>query len=1056
MIATVEQPVLLPADLHGAWALILAAAAAVAWVALHRLDPRGGKSVHSFRPVVVAVLRVGAGILTLVLAADAAQRVVVPVTPWPLWLLAIVGAIAVEAVVALYSLERRIAGGRGGTAATWLRIALVLIVVAMLAQPVLSTSRTDRRRRSVAILIDNSGSMHIRDTALTEAETVRLAEVVADMDVSRPYRLETVSERLSEIARELADLDETLSARMRAAGPDSDPLGDRGQALGETLQRMREDVAEQMDAVAEPIDGLLELDSDTQTSLADLRSRLAVQGRDRLEQAAEIADSGRTVADAPAEELIEAIRNAAGELEQSAGLSRRLADELDTAFYRSLSQQQQSRMRAAARARTRREQALAALNRRPDHDEGRRGTSLLNTIDHRYRVRAYQFGDDIEPASIAKLRIDDDALSQEEPPDDAGGTDIASALSRVAAEIPAEDLAGIILLTDGRHNTPGEPEEIAGRLGLGGVPVSSVVLGGRYPPRDAAVVGVEAPETIHESDKVQVTADLKLDGLAGRRVTVSLFSEGRLCDEKVVTPESREARMRVRLTDTPEQTGSVDYRVVVERFEQEAFAENNEYEFSVAVTDEPTKVLLLEGRPRWEFRYLRNLFTDRDPSVRLQYVLLQPDRVHGQDGTPVIPASVSRPEDSPGATATPESFEEWMKFDVVILGDVAPEMLSDADRRALEDFVSDMGKSLVVVAGPHHMPHAWSGTELADLMPVTFEALDDTAGAPEDAYRLELTDTGLDHPMMRQADDPESGAEIWRELPELHWRFPITEAKPAAKVLAYARTPDAPEAEGTGGQDYETSGGSSTRHQRRHALVAYHDTGMGRAMFMGFDRTWRLRYRAGDARHHRFWSQVVQWAGRQSLPVGVDFARLGTDRTRYAARTPVRVRARLLDAGDSPLVTDRVGVNLFDEDGKSVLRTGLHPLTGSPGTYAAEFEPPPGGVYRLELDAPAVQERLEAEGVEKVAMDISVDPAADREQIELKPDFSLARRMAEASGGVAVGAHLAERVTDVLGEPEIVRVQRRDYSLWDSWPALIIVIGVATAEWLIRKKEHLP
>ena len=63
----------------------------------------------------------------------------------------------------------------------------------------------------------------------------------------------------------------------------------------------------------------------------------------------------------------------------------------------------------------------------------------------------------------------------------------------------------------------------------------------------------------------------------------------------------------------------------IDPVEGELFPNNNEWDFDTAVSDDRTNVLIIDDRPRWEFRYLRNLFDSRDKSVHLQYVLLHPD-----------------------------------------------------------------------------------------------------------------------------------------------------------------------------------------------------------------------------------------------------------------------------------------------------------------------------------------------------------------------------------------------------------------------------------------------
>ena len=55
----------------------------------------------------------------------------------------------------------------------------------------------------------------------------------------------------------------------------------------------------------------------------------------------------------------------------------------------------------------------------------------------------------------------------------------------------------------------------------------------------------------------------------------------------------------------------------------EVFAQNNAYPITLSVTADRTRVLLIDRRPRWEFRYLKNLLATRDSTVQLQYVLLE-------------------------------------------------------------------------------------------------------------------------------------------------------------------------------------------------------------------------------------------------------------------------------------------------------------------------------------------------------------------------------------------------------------------------------------------------
>jgi len=113
------------------------------------------------------------------------------------------------------------------------------------------------------------------------------------------------------------------------------------------------------------------------------------------------------------------------------------------------------------------------------------------------------------------------------------------------------------------------------------------------------------------------------------------------------------------------------------------------------VTDDRTNVLVVDSFPRWEFRYLRNLFYGRDKSVHLQYVLLNPDRITGQGDRPAVAASASRPFGQAEATRLPASAAEWRKFDAIIIGDIPPAAIDDGTWRDIRQAVSERGSLLI-------------------------------------------------------------------------------------------------------------------------------------------------------------------------------------------------------------------------------------------------------------------------------------------------------------------------------------------------------------------------
>jgi len=1165
----------LPFPLPTPLVCLVAAAGVALWIGLHAL---GRRVTARWARAILFPLRVAVGFVAILAVMDLVQLGFVFATNWPLWPLALTGALAIEVLLVLYALERRIVSRRTGLALAIIRVALVLLVVAMLAQPVRSIELSHSLQRYVAVLVDNSASMHVPDKQMTPAERIRLGELLMPDAPARPYTLEAVARRLREVREKLAPQIDWLSS-LREAKPDVrlKQLESRRRAAQEAIQGLERAVAEQAAEVGKPLKGSLQLDSRAQTALTFAQTKLVAEVQQHLAVAARMLDRSNLPAlSSDCEPLADTLRGVSAALAKLEPGLTAAGDALDEALYGALSAEERSRIDSLAL------QPRFALAREILYlPERKPAPGLLQQLEDKYGVRLYTFAASPTEVSIEKglepepgesgvggkskgeagkptpktatpasghptpspqhptpsspsspptpnteHRTPSPPSAADLPPEQQQ-TNLTAALEKVISEIPADRLAGIVLLSDGRHNAPSAVEPMARRVGLEQAPICSILFGGgAKPTTDAAVTAVEAPETVYAKDKVYVNAEVRLDGLAGRTVRVRLYDGDTPVDSDEIRVEADSFRTRIQLSDEPKEAGLHAYRVRIDEMEGEVLTSNNERPLSVSVTGEQTRLLIVEGRPRWEFRYLKNLFASRDRTVRLQYVVLRPDAIPGQPLRQGIPASAARPPEQPEATALPENEGEWMKFDVIILGDVEPDSLSEEHQKALKKFVEERGGTLIVISGPRSMPHAYAGSPLAELLPVSFERPNQPNAylpAPEKSFRIALTPEGRDHVITRLRVDPNENLETWGTLPEIRWRHPLLRAKTGATVLAYALPPDAPDfisssssfssstlpPKAQDGSRTTTRTSTSTIEDKQpasgetldaetarprqdfiadHALITLHNLALGRVMCLSFDHTWRFRYCAGDTHHHRFWGQVLRWATSDRLPAGGQFVKLGTDRPRYSAHAKVRVRAKLVQPDFSPVVSDDVAVNIYaippgghsriappggyrtgstpasyppeglkpSGGGKLVLRRKLEYLPNSLGVYTADLGELAAGTYRVELDAPAAKPLLAAENIEKVASEFFVEQAVPSEQIELSADRGLLERLATLTHGIVVDPPRASDLLAALGAPTLTHSERREWALWDSWPLLVMIVVLAGAEWLLRKRARLP
>jgi len=627
-------------------------------------------------------------------------------------------------------------------------------------------------------------------------------------------------------------------------------------------------------------------------------------------------------------------------------------------------------------------------------------------------------------------------------------TDIAGALESVLEQVPPDQLAGVVLLSDGRHNRPGSVDDAARRFGILDAPIAVIPTGSETPPKDAAIISVKSPDAVYLGDRIRVATLLKFDGFRGKKATVDLYAGEEKIDSRQISIPQDSHREEVKFRHLPEEGGIGEYRVVLNGLENETFDNNNEWGFQTVVSDARTNVLLIDQTPRWEFRYLRNLFYGRDQSIHLQSVLMEPDRISGQSAKRVV-ASASRPFGEANATALPETEEEWRKFDVIILGDVNHDAITSEQWEIISSCVRDRAALLIMVAGPQSMPHAYESEVARSLVPVYYEVSKRTYFGSDETFKFSLTNSGRSHPVTAQVEGQMSNEVLWERFPALRWRHPVEGLKGGAEVLLHAEDVDKVKRTVNSAASLDAALIEVAQRREReaqNALLVTRQTGKGKVAMLLTDRTWRLREGVGDIYHHRFWGQLVRWGAGPNLRSGNNKARLGTDQLTYTGDDEVRIMARLRDEELNPIVDGSLTAEVRHESGQSSTvdlsyredSNGLHTAVAGP------FRNP--GSYEVILSGDTVEDEL-------LTNFRVVGSLSAVELSETTLNLPLLESVARLSGGRVFDGE--GNLADLFLTEEETREELRETSLWDRWVVFGLLALFLTTEWIIRRRGGL-
>lgn len=568
----------------------------------------------------------------------------------------------------------------------------------------------------------------------------------------------------------------------------------------------------------------------------------------------------------------------------------------------------------------------------------------------------------------------------------------------------------VFLLSDGRDSSPQYLQSLLATANDLGAPIHTLALGGKWAAPDL-VLDVPRPLlNAFPGSKTTITARIHNKNLPDAQVGVRLMSpEGTVVERKVVrVPRNENAQITFAL-DCPDK--SAEFQIVCDSVPGEEGTDNNSETISIRVISAKIKVFLAEGSPYWDSKFLAQLLRGQ-PGFDVKSVhRLTSDRYY----------RINSGEDNSNAVADagiPSTLQEFLQYDIIILGKGAEHIITAGAAEALQSFVRDHGGLLLFSRGK-----AYSGSfpGLEALEPFIWRA------PLSGDFQLTPSQEGVQDGLFGQAlPGPDDAA--WSSLPGLSDAWDIDRAQPFTRILAR-------------GADNKTP------------LIAVRRIGLGAVAMINGDGLWKWDFfpeakRLGDW-YKDFWSQFLPWIQTSS-----EF-RPGYNLSLHAEKGEVppdsSVNLELSWRGmERP---DRILIELFpigSDSAEQSISPAYSGIKGGLPRWNGSLRLTKPGHYILRASIP--DRSYEASPEIRLRV---LSPPTEKDNLNADPAYLSI--ISEATGGKVLSPETWESsLPELVKAPEdIISWEDVFIPYWNQWWILCAIVLVLGAVWFIRRRQGL-
>ena len=590
----------------------------------------------------------------------------------------------------------------------------------------------------------------------------------------------------------------------------------------------------------------------------------------------------------------------------------------------------------------------------------------------------------------------------------AGSTHINAGLRQLTAETSDLPVGAVVLLSDGAENSGGIDVETINALHNRRLPVHTIGFGKEKAAHDLEIDDAVVAAKAMAASRMTATVSFHQRGYAGQKATLDVKDGDKLLASKQVTLDRDGVDSSETMFFNAGDAGVKSIGFQLEPLPGEENAANNAVSRLVDVSGDQRRILYVEGEPRWEFKFIRRA-EEEDKGVQIVSMLRTTENKIYRQG-------IADPSEL--ADGFPVKAEDLFKYQAIIIGSVEAQYFTPVQQELLREFVDKRGGGLLFLGGRFALGDGgWASSSLADLFP-TF--LPNEKGTfHRDPATVLLTPAGAESPITRILDDRATNIERWRKLPYLSDYQDPGAPKPGATVLAQM-----------------VAG-------RTMPLLVTQNYGRGKTAVLATSGTWRWQMSSalGDPSHDLFWQQLLRWLAADSP--GQVAAAMPQQTLMDEGHVQMTVVAR--DQEFTPAADAHVAAHVIGPGGMSAT-VDLTPAPNTPGTFAMDWTAETPGSYVAEVTA----ER----GTTELGKDVIAFRREDgvAENFHTEQNRELLEKLSDETGGRYWGQNDLGRLAKEISYSEAGISVRDTKELWDMPVVFLLLLGLISADWLLRRK----